>query len=411
MEHRPLWWDAAPRPALDVATAVPSRTDAVVIGGGYTGIAAAYALALTGARVTVLDRATLGAGASTRNGGFVLPGFRRDARALVRQLGAVRARELYQATRQAVRFVEDFLEAEGLDCDYRRAGHLVLAAKPAHYAELEREAEVLRKVFRHDTRLVSPARIGEEIAAAGYHGGLLDPTAGAVNPGKLFWALAGSAARAGTTFVEDVTVQELHRSAGRFMVRTSRGTLGAAHVVVATDGSREGVVRALRRRVTPAGRFVIATAPLGASVARALIPRDRVISDPRSLFAYFRITADTRMLFGAGVATFGKVHLQETIKQLGTAMFTLFPRLLGTDIDYYWSGSDGVTRDQLPHAGLRDGVHYALGYNGHGLALAVYLGARLGQHVAGGSRADLEPFVRLPFRAMPILHRIKNGLG
>ena len=398
MQHRPYWWDAAPRPDLGAPGDLPSKTDAVVIGGGYTGVSAARALAQAGASVTVLERATLGAGASTRNGGFVLPGFKLGARALVRKLGAVRARELHEASRTAVRSVERFLEAEAPDSDYRKSGHLLLAAKPAHYADLEREAEVFGKVFRHEMQLVPAARLGEELGAVGYHGALVDPEGGGVNPARLYWALAASARRAGATLLEDVEVQDVHRSAGRFRVRTSRGTLGAEHVVVATDGYTDGVVGALRRRVVPVGSFLIATAPLGASVARALIPRDRVVSDTRHLLSYFRIAADTRMLFGGRVA-FGKVRLQEIIRQLTDTMFTLFPRLLGIDVDYYWSGSVGVTMDRLPHAGVRDGVHYALGYNGHGVALAAYLGARLGHAVAG--RGNLEPFARLPFRAVP----------
>jgi glycine/D-amino acid oxidase-like deaminating enzyme len=171
--------------------------------------------------------------------------------------------------------------------------------------------------------------------------------------------------------------------------------------VIATNGHTGGVVRALRRRIIPVNSYIIATAPLGASVARALIPRDRVVSDTRRLLSYFRIAADTRMLFGGRVA-FGKVRLQEVVKRLADAMFTLFPRLLGTDVDYHWSGNVGATLDQLPHAGVRDGVHYALGYNGHGVALASYLGTRLGQSVTGGDARDLEPFTQLPFRGIPL---------
>jgi glycine/D-amino acid oxidase-like deaminating enzyme len=399
VQHRPYWWDAAPRPDLGAPGELPTKTDAVVIGGGYTGVSAARALAQAGARVIVLERATLGAGASTRNGGFVLPGFKLDARALVRKLGAERAREMHHASRTAVRSVERFMEAEAPDCDYRKSGHLLLAAKPAHYADLEREAEVLDKVFRHETQLVPSGRLGEELAAGGYYGALVDPEGGGVNPARFFWALAASARRAGAMLLEDVEVLDVHNSAGRFRVRTSRGTVGAGHVVVATDGYTEGAVGALRRRVIPVGSYLIATAPLGTSVARALIPRDRVASDTRHLLSYFRIAADTRMLFGGRVA-FGKARLQEIIRQLSSTMFTLFPRLLGTDIDYYWSGSVGVTMDQLPHAGVRDGIHYALGYNGHGVALAAYLGARIGHAVAG--RGDLEPFSHLPFRAVPL---------
>jgi glycine/D-amino acid oxidase-like deaminating enzyme len=381
----------------------------VVIGGGYTGLSAARTLAQAGARVTVLERDVLGAGGATRNGGLVLPGFKRDARSLVKALGAVHARELYTASRAAVGFVEEVLHADGVDADFHRSGHLLLAAKPAHYAELEREAELLDKAFRHETRLVPPARIGEELGATAYHGALVDPAAGGIDPGKLYWALAAAARRAGAEFVEDVHVQELHRSADRFMVRTSRGTLGAGHVIVATDGHADGLVRGLRRRLSPASGFVIATAPLGTSVARSLIPRDRVVSDARHLLVYFRITADTRMVFGGKVEV-GKVRMAETIKHLADAMCTLFPRLLGTDIDYYWSGNIAITRDQLPHVGVKDGVHYAVGFNGQGLALAVYLGSRLGRMVTSGKRGDLEPFLRLPFPPMPLLHRLKTRL-
>ena len=409
MQHRPLWWDAAPRPDLAVSTQVASRTDAVVIGAGYTGISAARTLAQAGARVTVLERDALGAGGATRNGGLVLPGFRRDARSLVKELGAVRARELYQASRAAVRFVEELLQTEGVDADYRPSGHLVLAPRPAHLAELEREAELLEKVFRHETRLVSPDRLGEELGATAYHGARLDPEGGGVNPGKLYWALAAAAQRAGAELVEDVTVHEVRRSAGRFMVRTSRGTLGAGHVVVATDGPPDGVVRGMRRRLAPATGFAVATAPLGTSVARALIPRDRVMSDPRLLQVWFRITPDTRMVFG-GKAETGKIRVADAIRQLVDTMCGVFPRLLGTDIDYHWSGNIALTRDQLPHAGVRDGMHYALGFNGQGLALAIYLGSRLGRTVAGGKRGDLEPFLRLRFPVMPLLYRLKARL-
>jgi glycine/D-amino acid oxidase-like deaminating enzyme len=149
----------------------------------------------------------------------------------------------------------------------------------------------------------------------------------------------------------------------------------------------------------PVGSYVIATAPLGANVARALIRRDRVVSDTRHHLTYFRIAPDTRMLFGGRVA-FGAVDIRQVIRHLNDTMCGLFPRLLGTDIDHYWSGTVAMTMDQLPHAGVRDGVHYALGFNGHGVALALYLGTRVGEAVAG--RGSLDPFSHAAFRAVPL---------
>jgi glycine/D-amino acid oxidase-like deaminating enzyme len=400
VQDRVYWWDTAPRPQLDLDPKAPAHTDVAVIGGGYTGVSAARVLARHGADVTVLERATLGWGASSRNGGFVLPGFKREAEPLLHKLGAVHARALYDASRAAVRFVEQFIVSEGLECDYRKSGHLILAAKPAHYQDLARTRDVLARAFRHETQLVPRDRLREELGAANtYHGALVDPEGGAVNPAKLFWGLAAAARRAGARLVENVEVRELERVAGGFNLRTSTGVVWARHVMVATDGYSGHVVPGLHRRVVPVMSYVIATAPLGVSVARSLIPRDRVVSDTKNLLSYFRISADTRMVFGGRVA-FTRMSGYEAAKRLTDTMCDLFPRLLGTDVDYHWSGNVAMTLDQLPHAGVRDGVHYAMGYCGHGVALATYLGARVGEHIAG--HGDLKPFSDLSFRAVPL---------
>ncbi len=400
MQNRIYWLETAPRPDLGPAAELPARTDVAVIGGGYTGVAAARSLARAGIDVTVLERATLGAGASTRNGGFVLPGFKRSAGAMVRQLGIVAARQLHEASVAAVRHVADFVAAEAPECEYHQSGHLLLAAKPAHYAALAREHDVLARFFRYRTELVPAERLHkEELIATAYHGALLDPLGGGINPARLFWALAASARRAGARLLEQVEVHRVRRATGVFMLQTSSGNLMARDVIVATNGYSGAAVPALRRRVVPVGSYVIATAPLGPSVARQLLPRNRVVSDTRNLLCYFRIAADTRMVFG-GRVSFGAVQAYDGVKYLNDTMGALFPRLLGTDVDYHWSGLVAMTRDQLPHAGVRDGLHYALGYNGHGVALATYLGARLGQSLAGGD--DLRPFGERPFRAIPL---------
>jgi glycine/D-amino acid oxidase-like deaminating enzyme len=395
---RPYWWDSAPRPPVETEVAVSARTDVAVIGGGYTGMSAALALARRGGHVTVLERDTLGAGSSTRNAGFVLPGYQRDPAQMLKQLGAVRARDLWEVSRKAIKFVTELMEREPLACDYRDSGHLILAARPSHYTELGRTRDVLARVFRYETELVPPSRLREELGGNGYAGGLLDPQAGALDPAKLFWGLATLAQRAGAHLVEHADVHKIERKGAGFVLQTSRGALRALHVVVATNAYSGRVLPALRRRVIPLTSYVIATAPLGESVARALVPRDRVMSDPRGLFAYWRFTADTRMVFG-GRVTAKPLPWIETARRLVGAMCGLFPRLLGTDIDYHWSGRVGMTADQLPHVGVRDGMHYALGYNGQGVALATYLGQRLAEAV--GKPGDVRPFSELPFHPVP----------
>lgn len=400
MQDRPYWLEVSPRPETLGHSELPQRTDVVVVGGGYTGLSAARVLAAAGATVTVIERGPLGSGGSTRNAGIVLPGFRPGAHSMVTSLGAVRARELFDASRAAVFELEELTTGDtpALPCDYRLCGHLRLAAKPKDWIELQRDAEVFDKVMRHETELVPDDKLGPELGASvPYYGALLDPLAGSINPAQLFWGLAGAARRAGAQLVEGVEVQSLRREMDRFTVRTSHGTLGAKDVIVATGGYGDPVVPGLRRRIYYQSSTMITTAPLGQHVARTVMQRDRVVTDTRECMTWFR-QVDTRMIFGAE-APLRRTTRQERLKALNDSMCAHFPRLLGTDVDYYWSGAVAMTRDRLPHAGEKDGVHYALGCNGHGVALALYLGARVAERVIGSG--DLEPFRSLRFRAMP----------
>jgi glycine/D-amino acid oxidase-like deaminating enzyme len=136
-----------------------------VIGGGYTGVSAARALARRGLDATVLEAETLGWGASTRNGGFLLPGFKLGTAALLKRFGPERARALYDASRESLRFVERLVADEGIACDLRRSGHVSLASRPSHYRRLAESQALRAGAFGHETTLVPPHRLGEVIGS------------------------------------------------------------------------------------------------------------------------------------------------------------------------------------------------------------------------------------------------------
>ena len=407
LRERCYWLDTAPPPPpppplarRSDAEAVPETTDVAVIGGGYTGVAAARALARHGVDVTVLEREALGWGASTRNGGFVLPGFKLGALALVRRFGVERARRLFEASVASVRFLEQLIAEAGITCDYARCGHISLASRPAHVRQMEAVQRLLASQFGYDTMLLPREQLREEIGSARYYGGLVDPSAGALHPAKYFAGLAAAAERAGARLVEHVEAQHLERTAGGFTVVTSRGRVRAREVVIATNGYSGALHPELRRRVIPIGSYIIATAPLAESLARELIPRRRMLSDTKHLLFYFRLSPppDARLLFG-GRASFTPTTTHESARILADGMRSVFPQLAAVPVEYSWSGNVGFTFDQLPHAGRLDGVYYALGYCGHGVAQASYLGARVAEAIAG--RDDLAPFSEIPFPAIP----------
>ena len=397
MIERCLWDEGAP-PARGPA-ALPDRTEVAIVGGGYTGLSAARTLARQGVAVTVVERHRVGWGASGRNGGFVLPGFQPEADCLVRRYGADRARALFEDSMRAIGFLEGLIAEEAIECGYARRGAVTLAARPSHLRDLERGRLTLRNRFGHETVLLGPAELREEIDSPCYHGGLLDPAAGALHPARYCEGLAAAAIRAGAVIVEGVEVLGVNRAEGRTTLATSAGPLPAAEVLVATNGYTGAAFPGLRRRVVPVGSYVVATARLELSVARALLPRGRVMSDTWNLLHYFRLSDDGRLVFG-GRASFTPTTVRRSAGILTAALRKVFPPLAVVPVEYAWAGNVCFGRDRMPHAGRLDGVHYALGYAGHGVALSTWLGARMGEALAG--RGAIPELTGERLRAIPL---------
>jgi glycine/D-amino acid oxidase-like deaminating enzyme len=389
---RCLWTEQVAR-APGAANAPPDEADVAVVGAGYTGLSAARTLARSGASVVVLEREEAGWGASGRNGGFVLPGFKPGVAELARRRGAATARALFARSVEALGFLEAVVAEERIACDYVRCGSVTLADRTSHLADLERERRALIEVAGHETRILDRTEIRTEIGSMRFPGGLLDPAAGSLHPAKYCAGLARAAERAGARLVEHTEVSGIRRGVGGFEVATSRGRIRAREVLVAANGYTGPPFHRLRRRVVPIGSHIVATAPLEPALAAKLIPGGRVLSDTRHLLHYFRLSPDRRLLFG-GRASFTPIGTARCATLLGDAMRRVFPELAATPVDFAWSGNVCFTRDRMPHAGLLDGLHYALGYCGHGVAYSTWLGARVGERLAGGRELPDEDRLR-----------------
>jgi glycine/D-amino acid oxidase-like deaminating enzyme len=400
MIERCLWSDQVElsrRPAVPL----PASTDVAIIGGGYTGLAAARELARRGVDVTVLERHHLGWGASGRNGGFVLPGYKLEMEELARMVGAERARGMFQLTLEAMQLLERLISEEGINCDFSRCGALTLAAKPGHLTGLAQSGRFLRDELRYETELLGREDLGREIGSTRYHGALLDPGGCSLQPAKYVRGLGLAAARAGARLLENTEVTRVTKVSSGFEVGTSRGVVRAREVLAATNGYTPRALGALRRRVIPIGSYLIATAPLGDDVARRLILRGRVLSDTKNLLYYFRLSPDDRMVFG-GRASFTPASARRSAAILAAGMREVFPELAGAKVEYAWSGKVAYPMDHLPHVGQLGGVHYSMGYCGHGVALATYLGTRMGAVIAGAG--ELPDLGGKRFKAIPLFN-------
>ena len=391
-----------PRPLAPL----PESVDVAVIGAGFTGLSAARTLAKSGSKVAVLEAQTAGWGASSRNGGMVLTGLKLPVTTLVEKFGIDAARKMYSASLASIDCVEQIVSEEHIDCSFGRSGHLEVACKPSHFDDFRRSAERLARDFHHELRLVQKQDLGSEIGSEIYYGGLVDETSAGLNPAKYVAGLARAAEHAGATLHEQTPVGRIAREAKNgatgFRIHTNRGTLWARHAFVATSGYTGSATPFLRKRIIPIGSYIIVTEPLADDVARRASPRNRMIYDSRNFLHYFRLTPDRRMLFGGRAAFFPETPgtIRQSAKILRNDMLNVFPALRDVRVEYVWGGTLDFTFDMLPHAGQIDGMYYAMGYAGHGVAMATYLGVKMGAAIAGG--ADENPFAGLPFPSAPL---------
>lgn len=407
-KEQSLWSATAPELTTDAQERLganrplPERADVVVVGGGYTGLSAALRLAKLGANVVVLDKETIGWGASSRNGGMVLTGHKHGIGEITRTMGLTRAHELWDAALAALETVATIVQEEGIDCDFARRGHFDAAYKPAHLEHLTRTHELLDREFDYPTRIVSKQNLREELDTAYYHGGLVDERSAGLNPAKYVRGLARAAARAGASLYDGTAAEAIEKTATGFQVRTRRGTIAAKDVIAATNGYTGRATPEFQKRIIPLGSYIIATEPLDKALADRLIPNNRMVFDTKNFLYYFRRSPDDRIVFGGRAAFFPATEntVRESAAILRKGMLEVFPQVEQVPTAYAWGGTVAFAFDMYPHTGQMDGVYYSMGYAGHGVALATYLGQQLGNRIAGKEWNN--PFEGMNFPTMPL---------
>lgn len=395
MKTTTFWTDQYPRPAdIPTATAVPTEVDVAIVGSGYTGLNAARILAKAGAAVAVLERHTIGWGASSRNGGMATPGIKQSLKTIWKQYGRDYAHKFWQASLEAIDLIDAIVQEEQITCDWQRNGHIALASKASHFEYYRTLQTWLKEEFGHDTTLVSKAEIHSEIGSDLYFGGLADEYSGGIQPAKYVFGLARAVANLGVHLCENSDVQRIEKLPTCFLVHTSSGSIKANEVLIATNGYTDKLVPQLKPKIFPVGSYIIVTEPLPTALQQELSPKGRMFYTSKNFLHYFRLTPDGRMLWGGRNNLSTNLDLQESAQRLKTTMHLAFPQLKEVPVSHTWTGKLGLTFDLMPHIGRVNGIHYAFGYGGHGLSIATYVGTEVGKLLAG--QINSSPFMEIP---------------
>jgi glycine/D-amino acid oxidase-like deaminating enzyme len=367
-----FWLDGPYEPRAPLAGDV--EVEACVIGAGVGGLACARRLAQRGVETIVLERDTVAAGASGRNGGFLLAGmaaFYHDAR---ERYGPERARDTYARTLAAQEEIYALAGELGARDAVRRTGLLRVSASAEEAEDVRAQVAALS-----EDGFAGELIEREQLPAAlqrSFHNACLTEHDGALQPAQWIRALAGAAERAGARIHEGtevrgpVTVRE---------VATDGATVRARSVVVAADGALPALVPGLPVRARRL--HMVATEPLP----------ERLVDCPvysRWGHEYFQQPPDGRLLAG-GFSDFDGERSYTDLDEGSAEVWDRIERYLAEDlgvdapITHRWVGNVGYSEDDLPVVGEADGVYYAGGYSGHGNVLGYVAGQQLADLIAG----------------------------
>jgi glycine/D-amino acid oxidase-like deaminating enzyme len=403
-DNRACWLAEAPPQQPLPPLARDESADVAVVGGGLTGVSSAWHLSrrFPDRRIVLLEARALGHGASGRSGGQVLTGIHGVEPGEPEEI-----RRIYETTRGGIDLIAGWVEGERLDAGFSRRGCLEIYTG-------SRTAEAAHARVERWNRAGVPLEWlpGSTSGMAGACGAVRDPACGRVNAAALLRGLRPALLRQGVAVYEGTPVAKVEE--GRTIrLTTPRGEVRAGALVLAT-GAYTPRLGYFRDRVLPLHSHAVATAPLPDARWTALgWGGHDGFADDRDRIAFGCRTAGGRLLFGGGsndayAYSFGGDPVYAggaaPFAALERRLVACFPEAAGLPLAHRWTGPIDLTLDRVCSMGVRGraaNVYFALGYSGHGLALAALAGRVLCDLYAG----DAETWRALPFheRRLPRL--------
>lgn len=421
-EHLPSLWTATAIAGGDWPALLGKvRTDVAIVGGGFTGCAAALALAERGARVTLLEANLIGWGASGRTGGQVIPGLKYDPDELEAMFGPDLGPRMVAAAGSVGDEVFSLIDRHAIDCDPARKGWLQPAYSARTLALALQRCEQWAKRGA-PVRALDPMQMADLIGGDLYLGGWEDRRAGNLQPMSYVRGLAAAAHRAGASIYVRSPATLLRRTNNAWTLATPNGEVVADKVLIGTNGYTDGLWPGLARTVVPMMSFQAATKPLPPELGANILRAGHSASDTRRLVWYFRRDAHGRLVMG-GRAPFREDLGPADALHLRAAVDRLYPQLARVPFEFHWAGRVAMTRDYLPHLNeLAPGLWAGLGFNGRGVGMATLFGRLLAELALGARPADIPfpvtamrpipgyPFARIVARALVRYYRVRDNL-
>jgi glycine/D-amino acid oxidase-like deaminating enzyme len=377
-------WAATAAPApLTVPLSGSLDADVAIVGAGYTGLAAAIALAERGRSVVVVEAAEPGFGASGRNGGQVIPGLRHLPDELVTAYGRDRGERLHRFGAGTADAAFALIDRLGLDCQPVRTGWIQAADSNTALAE-SRERVAAWQTLGAPVRMLDRDNLRALVGTDAYRGGWIHEGGGQVQPLALTRALAKAAITLGVRLFTRSPVLSAERDGAGWRITTASGSVRAGKLLIATNALAGSLWPGLAEASLPVWTFQIATTPIAAEHRASILPQAQPVSDTRRVLRYFRVDGHGRVVIGGKGRTNAPRQASDFDLQQWT-LARLFPALADQPIEHRWGGQLAVTADRLPRLfALGPGAFAHLGCNGKGVAWCCAMGPVLADLLDGG---------------------------
>ena len=362
--------------------------DLAVIGGGFTGCSAAYEAARSGASVALLEAHDIGEGGSGRNVGLVNAGLWLPPDVILTQMGEAPGRHLIDVLGRAPDLVFDLINREDIDCEATRAGTLHLAHAASGLKDLENRHRQGNQ-FGASLHLLDAAETQRRTGSDAFHGALLNPAAGTVQPLAYCHGLAQAAQRAGAQLFANSPVEALRHEAGQWQLMTPQGIVRAGALLVATNAYAEAAALPDRPQYVPLNYCQFATRPMSAEQQARILPAGEGCWDTAQVMSSIRRDAAGRMIVGG----------MGNSRGLGAALHagwarhklrSLYPELGDLPFEHHWSGRIAMTSDHIPKVQVFGPNAYAIfGYSGRGIAPGTVFGTAAAKALLSGDDSHL----------------------
>ena len=358
-----------------------AEVEVVIVGGGMTGCATAYAFAAAGIPVALVEAGALGQGATASSTGLLMQEPETDYRPLEDMYGRRAARRVWQMSRRAMLECAATLRRLKVRCSLEPQDAIYFTRDTDQVAVLQRDLAARRAAGIGATWLTGD-RLRAVTGLDGL-GGIRTRGNHQVDPYRACLGLAAAAARRGARIHESSPVTKIRANRKAIDVMTDGGTFRAERVIVAT-GAGSSLFKPLDRHVRATHTYTVMTPPLGAKIRAGLGRRDAMLWDTEEPYHYLRWTRDYRILFGGADQSSIPARRRENvlIQRTGQLMYelsTLYPVISGVQPDHAWDGVITSTTDGLPFIGPHRNYPrhlFALGFGGNGLAIG-FLAARI----------------------------------